>query len=155
MTESALNFPPRKHNAWLAIGVGGLVAGAIDLTVAYISFGVGVPRAIAGGLLGRSAFQGGPGVYALGVFLHFFIAVSAAAVFYAASRVLVFMRRNSIVSGLFFGMGLYLVMNLIVLPLSALHVTHPIALHDMIQGLLVHMILIGLPISFSIRRFAP
>jgi hypothetical protein len=58
------------------------------------------------------------------------------------------------VCGLFFGIAVYLVMNLIVLPLSALHATLPIALRDLIQGLLVHMIVIGLLISFSVRRFA-
>jgi hypothetical protein len=64
------------------------------------------------------------------------------------------MTEHALVCGMFFGIAIYLVMNLIVLPLSALHVTHPIALRDLIQGLLVHMIIIGLPISFSVRRFA-
>ncbi|HEY1904369.1 MAG TPA: hypothetical protein VGG56_18210 [Terracidiphilus sp.] len=143
-----------KSNVLAAIGVGGLIAGTLDLTCAFITFGPGVPRAIAGGLLGRGAFQGGAAVYALGVFLHYFIAFTAAAVYYAASRRLRFMTEHALVCGVFFGIGLYLVMNLIVLPLSALHVTHPLALRDMIQGLLVHMVIIGLPISFSVRRFA-
>jgi len=30
----------------------------------------------------------------------------------------------------------------------------PYQLHDLILGLLVHMIVVGLPISFSVRRFA-
>jgi hypothetical protein len=45
-------------------------------------------------------------------------------------------------------------MNLIVVPLSALHFAGPFQLHALIQGLLVHMLLIGLPISFSVRRFS-
>ena len=56
--------------------------------------------------------------------------------------------------GLFYGMAIYLVMNLVVLPLSALHLMGPFKLREMIQGLLVHMILIGLPIAYSVRRFA-
>jgi hypothetical protein len=39
-------------------------------------------------------------------------------------------------------------------PLSALHARGPYQLHDLIQGLLVHMVVVGLPISFSVRRFA-
>lgn len=143
-----------KKNGLLAIGVGGLIAGTLDLICALLTFGSHVALAIAGGLLGRAAFQGGIAVTALGVFLHFFIALSAATAFYFASRRLRFMTEHALVSGMFFGIGLYLVMNLVVLPLSALHLTHPIAIRDMIQGLLVHMILIGLPISFSARRFA-
>jgi hypothetical protein len=45
-------------------------------------------------------------------------------------------------------------MTLVVLPLSALHDRGPYELHDLILGLLVHMVVVGLPISFSVRRFA-
>ena len=143
-----------KRNALLAIAVGGLIAGSLDLLQACILFGWDIPLAIAGGLLGRQAFQGGAGTYVLGVFLHFFIACSAAGVYYAASRRLVFMKEYPLVCGLFFGAAVQEVMNLIVLPLSALHARGPYKLHDLILGLLVHMVVVGLPISFSIRRFA-
>ena len=111
----------RKGNALLAIAVGGLIAGALDLTQACILFGWDIPLAIAGGLLGRQAFHGGVGTYILGVFLHFFIACSAAAVYYAASRRLSFLTEDPLVCGLFFGAAVEEVMNLVVLPLSALH----------------------------------
>ena len=143
-----------KRNALLAIGVGGLVAGTLDLLQACILFGWDVPLAIAAGLLGQQAFHGGIGTYVLGVLLHFFIALSAATIYYAASRRLGFLTEHPLVCGLFFGMAVDLVMNLVVLPLSALHAKGPYKLHDLILGLLVHMVVIGLPISFSVRRFA-
>jgi len=146
--------PSGKRNALLAIAVGGLLAGALDLTQAFFLFGAKVPLVIAGGLLGRQAFHGGIGTYVLGVFLHFFIACSAAAVYYGASRRLSFLTEHPLVCGLFFGAAVEEVMNLVVLPLSALHARGPYTLHDLILGLLVHMVVIGLPISFSIRRFA-
>jgi hypothetical protein len=89
----------RKRNALLAIAVGGGIAGTIDLLQACILFGWDIPLAIAGGLLGREAFQGGAGTYVLGVVLHFFIACSAAAVYYGASRRLVFMKEHPLVCG--------------------------------------------------------
>ena len=138
----------------MAITVGGLVAGTLDLLQASILFGWDIPLSIAGGLLGRAAFHGGIGTYVLGVLLHFFIAFSFAAFYYAASRRLTFLVEHPLVCGLAYGAGVELVMNLIVLPLSALHARGPYELHDLIQGLLVHMIVIGLPISFSVRRFA-
>jgi hypothetical protein len=88
------------------------------------------------------------------VCLHFFIALSAATIYYAASRKLVFLREHPLVCGLFFGAAVQEVMNLIVLPLSALHARGPYQLHDLLLGLLVHMVIVGLPISFSVRRFA-
>ena len=146
--------PSGKRNALLAIAVGGGIAGTLDLLQACILFGWDIPLAIAGGLLGRQAFQGGMGTYVLGVVLHFFIACSAAAVYYGASRKLGFMKEHPLVCGLFFGAAVEEVMRLVVLPLSALHARGPYKLHDLILGLLVHMVVVGLPISFSVRRFA-
>jgi hypothetical protein len=143
-----------KWNALLAIAVGGLIAGALDLTQASILFGAKVPLVIAAGLLGKGAVHGGIGTYVLGVLLHFFIAFTAAAVYYAASRWLRFLIEHPLVCGLFYGAAVDQVMTLIVLPLSALHARGPFKLHDLILGLAVHSVVVGLPISFSVRRFA-
>jgi hypothetical protein len=143
-----------KRNAVLAIAVGGLTAGALDLTQASILFGARIPLVIAAGLLGRTALHGGAGTYILGVVLHFFIAFSAAAVYYAASRRLGFLKEHPLVCGLFYGAAVEDVMNLVVLPLSALHARGPYKLYDLILGLLVHMVVVGLPIAFSVRRFS-
>ncbi len=144
----------RAPSARKAILAGGLAAGCFDLFTAFLTFGWGVPRAIAAGLLGRGAFQGGLATYFLGVALHFFIALSAAAIYYSAGRRLAFLKEHWLVSGLFYGVGVFLVMNLVVLPLSALHSRGPYELAGLIRGLLVHMVLIGLPIAFSVRRFS-
>jgi hypothetical protein len=152
MTTS--NRGTRRQGALWAIAVGGLTAGTLDLLQACILFGWDIPLAIAGGLLGPKAFHGGVGTYVLGVCLHFFIACSAATVYYAASHRLGFLKEHPLVCGLFFGAAVEDVMNLVVLPLSALHARGPYQLKDLILGLLVHMVVIGLPIAFSVRRFA-
>jgi RNase H-fold protein (predicted Holliday junction resolvase) len=54
---------------------------------------------------------------------------------------------------LFFGAAVEDVMRFIVLPLSALHARGPYQLRDLILGLAVHTVVVGLPISFSVRRF--
>ena len=154
MTGDSAPGSSGKRSALLAIAVGGGIAGALDLTQACVLFGWDIPLAIAGGLLGREAFHGGAGTYVLGVLLHFFIACSAAAVYYGASRKLSFLKEHPLVCGLFFGAAVEEVMRLIVLPLSALHAKGPYTLHDLILGLVVHMVVVGLPISFSVRRFA-
>ena len=142
------------NKAWLAISVGGFVAGTLDLTQASILFGWDVPKFIAAGLLGPKAEHGGAGTYILGVCLHFFIACSAAAIYYGASRKLHFLVEHPLICGLFFGAAVEEVMNLVVLPLSALHARGPYELHDLIVGLVVHMVVVGLPIAFSVSRFA-
>src|ERR1700745_2323789 len=93
-----------------AIFIGGVAAGIVDLLQACILFGWDIPLAIAAGLLGKSAFQGGAATYLLGVLLHFFIACSAATIYSLASRMLPFLAEYPLVCGLFFGMAVELVM---------------------------------------------
>jgi len=154
MSEDFATKPSRKKSALLAIAVGGGIAGTLDLLQACLLFGWKIPLVISAGLLGRGALHGGVSTYVLGVLLHFFIACSAAATYYAASRRLHFLIEHPLVCGLFFGAAVQEVMNLVVLPLSALQSRGPYKLDDLILGLLVHMVVIGLPISFSVRRFA-
>lgn len=150
-TATPIQFP--KGNARLAIIVGGLVAGTLDLTQASVLFGLKVPIVIAGGLLGERAFNGGAGTYILGILLHFFIAFSVTTIYYLASRRLTFMLEHPLVCGLFFGMAVELVMSYVVLPLSALRARGPYRLYDVLLGLIVHMIVIGLPVAYSVRQF--
>ena len=154
MTGDSATGPLKKSNARLAIGVGGLIAGSLDLAQAMILFGTRVPLVIAAGLLGRQAVHGGAGTYVLGVLLHYFIACSAAGIYYGASRRLGFLLEHPLVCGLFYGIAVELVMSYVVLPLSALQARGPYSLHDVLLGLAVHMVVVGLPISFSMRRFA-
>jgi len=144
----------RSQSAILAIATGGLIAGTIDLLQACILFGWKIPLAIAAGLIGPQAFRQGAATYCLGVLLHFFIALSAAAIYYAASRKLPFLREFPLVCGLFFGAAVETIMNLVVLPLSALHARGPYELHNLLLGLGVHMVVVGLPIAYAVRRFA-
>jgi hypothetical protein len=145
--------PTGRRSALLAISVGGLTAGALDFTQATTLFGFQVWRVVAAALLGRQVLHGAAPIYALGIFLHFFIAFSVTAIYYAASRRLRFLTEHPLVCGLVYGAIVENVMNLIVLPLSALHARGPYSLHDLLLGLGVHMVVIGLPVSFSVRRF--
>ncbi|HEY1986723.1 MAG TPA: hypothetical protein VGG85_15005 [Terracidiphilus sp.] len=148
--------PVKTTSLLPAILVGGGVAGTFDLISAFATFGFNMPRGIAAGLIGRQAVQSGGAAFTwtLGVFLHYFIAFSAAAVYCFASRKLPFLKENFVVCGLFYGMGFYLVMNLIVLPLCALHLAGPYQLRGLLIGLLFHMFLIALPISLSLRMLS-
>jgi hypothetical protein len=116
MIRDSAQQPFGKRNALLAIAVGGLIAGALDLTQACILFGAKIPFVIAAGLLGRQALHGGIAIYFLGILLHFFIAFSATAIYYAASRRLVFLKEYPLVCGLFYGAAVEVVMGYIVLP---------------------------------------
>jgi hypothetical protein len=139
---------------------GGLIAGTLDICAAFLTAwlrrGIGPVRvlhSVASGLLGPAAFQGGAKTAVLGLALHFLIATVATAVFYLASRRLLFLIERPINFGLLYGVAVYLFMNFVVLPLS--RVTRaPITLSGTIIGLLVIMFCIGLPIALVVRRFS-
>ena len=143
-------MPIAKGSAALAIVAGGLIAGTVDLMQAFYLFGRKVPMSIAAGLLGTQALNGGAGTYLLGVLLHFFIATTFTAFYYAASRRRNFLAVYPLTCGLVYGVCVELVMSYVVLPLSALHATGPYTLHDVLQGILVHMVTVGLPIAYSV-----
>ena len=144
--------------AFRAILLTGVIVGAMDITSAFIlalSRGSTITRLlqfISSGLLGPRAFQGGASTAALGLALHFVIAFTLVAVFYAASQRLPFLRRRALASGIIFGLVVYAVMNLVVLPLSAARPRHSLT-GDLIQ-VGIHMFVIGLPTSLLLRRWS-
>jgi len=154
MTTAASPIAQIDSRLLPAILAGGAVAGTFDLIAAFISFGPGVPRGIAAGLLGPQARSGGALIWILGVLLHFFIAYSAATVYCLASRKLPFLKEHFVVCGMFFGIGLFLVMNLVVLPLCAFHFMGPYQYRGLVQGLLIHMLIIGVPIGYCLRKLS-
>ncbi len=156
------SIPSNSSSAFLAIFWGGLACGVFDITQAMIAFRlqagvtpVRVLQSVASGLLGKSSFQGGTKTAILGAFLHFFIAFSWAAIFYVASRRLTFLLERPVISGLLYGEFVWLVMNFVVLPLSAIHRWPVWNAASIITGPIGHTVLVGLPIALAVSRFAP
>jgi hypothetical protein len=150
-------LPAEKSKAVPAIFWGGLIAGILDITTALIRWRppLRLLQSIASGLLGPQAFQGGWGTAALGMALHFVIAFSAAAVYYAASRKLAFLRQRAVTWGLFYGIAVYMFMTWVVVPLSAVHRSNPpFSGLSLALSLLTHMFCVGLPIALAVRRYS-
>lgn len=139
--------------------LGGGIAGALDILWAFLSTwlrtGYGPPvvlKAVASGLLGTHAFFRGTGTALLGLVLHFFIAFCWAALFAAIALRCGLLSRGTAVAGMLYGVVIYVVMNWVVLPLSAF--PKPLLHHTAIEAaleLLDHILLIGLPIALSLR----
>jgi hypothetical protein len=141
-----------------AIVWAGLVSGVLDLGAAFIRWGHPIrnTQGIASGLLGPKAYDGGWGTVVLGTALHFLIAFSAAAVYYAASRKLSFLTRRAVLWGCLFGIAVYMVMAWVVVPLSAIPKSHaPFSWLSLGLSLLTHIFCVGLPISLVVRRYQP
>jgi hypothetical protein len=110
------------RNAASAILLGGLVASTIDVGAAMLITGKDAPyilHTIAGGLLARGAFAGGTATAVLGLLLQWAMGLIIAAVFVLASRRLPVLARRWVLAGLAYGGAIFVVMNYVVVPLSA------------------------------------
>ena len=140
-----------------AILVGGLIVGVIDLVYAIVVYSpqkpIRVPQTIASGVLGMKSYSGGVQAAALGVVLHFVIALGAATVYYVASRKLGILVQQAVLSGLIYGALVYLFMHFIVLPLSAAPKGHPALIYQVTE-FVEHWFCVGLPIALSVRHYS-
>lgn len=154
---------PPSRRVWRGIETvlwAGMTVGLLDALFAmalYRASAVAVFHSIASGLLGRSAYSGGLATAALGVLLHFFIATSWAAIYVAASLAMPALARHAVPFGMAYGVVVYLFMNYVVLPLSAVPFARPFRLHLLTDGIWLiglagHMVLIGLTIALFTRR---
>ena len=137
--------------------VAGLLAGVLDILAAFAgsAYHGGTPlrglHAIASGVLGPRAFQGGMATASLGLALHFLIATSAAAVYFVAARRMPVLVRRAIPGGIGYGVVVYSFMNVVVLPLSRV-AGRPPRLSSMMIMIVIHMVCVGLPIALVVRR---
>jgi hypothetical protein len=148
-----------RSRAIQTVLLAGLTAGVLDITAAIVFYArlgaqtVPMLQGIASGLLGKAAFSGGLATAALGLLCHFFIATSAAGLYYMLSRRVPFLIQHTVVSGALYGVAVYFFMSLVVVPLSAIG-PRPFVLGDALVGIAIHVCCVGLPIALVVRRFA-
>ncbi|MBW4891207.1 hypothetical protein KXQ82_15885 [Mucilaginibacter sp. HMF5004] len=139
----------------------GLLVGTLDMTAAcinaYLSFGLNPTRVfkyIAAGVLGKSAFAGGALVDVLGVLLHYFIACSWTAFFFFIYPRTNLVNQNKYITGTFYGVLIWMVMNLVVVPLT--NVPKPKNGFNVTQAYInagILIAVIGIPLSLIAYRY--
>ena len=142
----------RTHPLALVLA-GGLVAGTLDIAYACAFWALrgGVPaerilQSVAAGLLGKASFEGGAATAALGLGLHYLIAISMSVAYYLVARRWLLLRVRPLLSGIAYGLLLYAIMNFVVVPLSAAGSGSKDPLW-VVLSIAVHALLIGLPIA--------
>jgi hypothetical protein len=141
-----------------AVFTAGLVVGVLDISSAFVIWrqrGVGAQRGlqgIAAGLLGGSSYDGGLVTAGLGLALHFFVAFVVVSVFYLASRKIEFLTIHPVVSGVLYGIIVYIVMYWFVLPMAFPTFRH--RLWNESLAVAIHISLIGLPCALIVRHYS-
>jgi uncharacterized membrane protein YagU involved in acid resistance len=137
----------------------GLLAGTLDFAAAAIQYvllahksPVNVLNFIASGVFGKAAFAGGSGMALAGLALHYLIAVLFALAFYWLAAHWLRLRRHPGLAGVGYGMLVWLVMNLVVVPGSQAPQL-PFKPLSAAIGLGILVLCIGLPIALRAARF--
>lgn len=148
----------KNSGVFRTILIAGLAVGVLDISSAFVIWwqrGVGARRGlqgIAAGLLGTKSFEGGLATAGLGLALHFFVAFVVVIIFYLASRRIEFLTLHAFVSGILYGIAVYIVMYWMVLP-----TVFPAFRHRLGNDLLavaIHISLIGLPCALIVRHYS-
>jgi len=148
----------KNSGALRTILTAGLVVGVLDISSAFIIWwqrGVDVRRGlqgIAAGLLGASSFDGGLVTAGFGLALHFFVAFVVVTIFYLASRKIESLVIHPVISGVLYGIAVYIVMYWFVLPTAFPTFRHRLG-NDLL-AVAIHISLIGLPCALIVRRYS-
>jgi hypothetical protein len=109
---------------------------------------------IASGALGMAAFEGGIASALLGVFFHLIIAFAIAGVFILSADRIPLLRRYVIAGSLLYGLGVFIIMNMIVTPLSAAPPLPTPTMPWLIEAIIEHVSIVGLPLGILVQRNA-
>ncbi len=143
-----------------AILKAGLLVGTLDILAAIVYYliqtgkkdGFVILKYVASGLFGKDAFSGGNVMVLTGLFLHYIIAFAfTVLLFWLFPRVNPFLK-NKILMGIIYGGFIWMVMNLMVVPLSSIG-KQPFNAVSAIVNMLILIACIGIPLSIRANNF--
>jgi hypothetical protein len=149
-------MPRKRYPALIAALWGGFIAGTIDIGAASLISGYNplvILKYIAGGVLGKSALAGDLSIATLGLLLQWTMSIIIAGIFVLATR-----RRAALASrwplwGVIYGAVVFVVMNYVVVPLSALHAKPHFTLFSLVANLAA-MLLFGWIVALIAQKWA-
>jgi len=142
------------------IFLSGLIAGTLDILAAIIVYSfvlqkttaIKILQSIASGIFKKDAYLGGSQMALYGLLLHYFIALTFAWFYFTIYPYFSFLKKHTLLSGILYGIFVWIVMNLVVLPtvfpvLPEKHLDFPLIL-----SILILIFCIGIPIAFITKK---
>lgn len=134
-----------------------LVAGTLDILAAFLVYAVIMEKttparilmSIASGIFGKAAYSGGTPMIISGLLLHFLIAFIFSVFYYLVSPGLAILRRRRLLGGILYGIFIWLVMNIGVLPIVFKGMPLP-DLSAALLGMAIVIAAVGIPIAYII-----
>jgi glucan phosphoethanolaminetransferase (alkaline phosphatase superfamily) len=147
----------------------GALVGVLDITAACVNARLlaGIPpghvlQSVAGGLLGRASYNGGFATAALGLAMHFTMALTVAAIFYALTRRFSLPKRLAgvVAVGMLYGAAVFVVNNFATAPflswVRSLYLHTPVLFKPPMgwSQLVIHLFCVGLPIALVMGQYS-
>jgi hypothetical protein len=137
-----------------------LVAGTLDMLGAILVYTVilkktsaeKIVRGIASGVFKKQAMTGGTDMLFYGVLFHYLIALVFTVFYFIIFSYVLFFRTQKIIGGLLYGAFIWIIMNLIVLPVVFPARPWP-TLTSALIGAVILMVMIGLPLSYFANKY--
>ncbi|WP_278021112.1 DUF1440 domain-containing protein [Flavobacterium ginsengisoli] len=139
----------------------GLVAGTLDITVAILIYaGIlhkttaeKILQSIASGIFKKEAYTGGSEMTLVGLGLHFLIAFIFAWFYFKIFPYIPFFKINTLLSGISYGFFIWVVMNLLVLPIVFPVLPEKNLDFPLLLSILIVICCVGIPIAFITRKY--
>lgn len=151
---------PRALSPGAAIAIATLVAGTLDISYAIVTSAMhGVApiviwQSVASGALGKSSYEGGLATAVLGGVFHYSIMACFALAYFLLSRRWPQLVERPFLYGPLYGIGVFVVMNYAVVPLSAIGHTFHRDLPHFLGELGSHVFFVGTTIAWFASRAA-
>ncbi len=149
-----------KKNGMKTIVAAGLLSGALDALAAMVQYKVNggehiarIFQYIAGGIFGKPVFDGGAVMICVGVLLHYFIAFTFTVLFFFIYPKINILAKKKIITGLIYGIIIWIIMNFIVVPVSNTTPKFAFNIRAALVGALILMFAVGLPISLIVGNY--
>src|SRR5712675_536774 len=126
-----------KKNGMKTIVVAGLLSGTLDALAAIVQY----------------KFNGGAVMICVGVLLHYFIAFTFTVLFFFIYPKINILAKNKIITGLIYGIIIWIIMNFIVVPVSNTTPKFAFNIRGALVGALILMFAVGLPISLIVGNY--
>lgn len=149
------------YNLTIKIIKAGLIVGTLDILSAFIHYYIkthdthflGIFKFIASGVVGKAQADAGNGeIIILGLFLHYFIAFSFTIFFFWIYPKIKILATNKVLTGIGYGLFIWMVMNLIMIPLSSIP-PRPFTVTNAMINIAILMICVGIPLSFMANAY--
>lgn len=148
-----IQIPVIKRSPSITILKAWLLAGTLDILSAFTHYYLktgkhpfNVLNFVAGGIFGKEAFTGGAIMQLTGLGLHYLFALLWTLVFFKTGPEILRTVKSTVVAGLLYGMLVWVFMNFVVVPASALPAA-PFNFTNAMVAMLIIMFAVGLPIA--------